>query len=180
MRVLILTLMLASPAHAQDACPPLPDRSAETFAILGQLARSASEAQAQELSGALWAIWLAAPDTRAQQLLDQGMLMRSRGDFATSLRMLGDLIAYCPAYAEAWNQRAFTSFLAGDFAAALLDIDEALLREPHHLGALTGKALTLIGLGRDDEAQEVLRDALAINPWLAERALLTEPMGTPL
>jgi len=44
-------------------------------------------------------------------------------------------------------------------------------------GAVTGKALTRIGMGRGGEAQEVLRTALAINPWLAERALLDEPQG---
>jgi hypothetical protein len=49
-----------------------------------------------------------------------------------------------------------------------------------HLGALTGKALTLIAMDRRDEAQDVLRAALAINPWLSERALLDEPDGTDI
>ncbi|WP_375281598.1 tetratricopeptide repeat protein [Pseudooctadecabacter sp.] len=44
------------------------------------------------------------------------------------------------------------------------------------MGALTGKALTLIELDRNEEAQEVLRAALRINPWLAERALLDGPL----
>jgi hypothetical protein len=37
---------------------------------------------------------------------------------------------------------------------------------------LTGKARTLIELGEDDEAQVILKKALALNPWLGERALL--------
>ena len=49
-----------------------------------------------------------------------------------------------------------------------------------HLGALTGKARTLIELDRSDEAQDVLRTALAINPWLGERALLTEQLETDI
>jgi hypothetical protein len=52
--------------------------------------------------------------------------------------------------------------------------------QPVHLGALTGKALTLIAMDRRDEAQGVLRTALAINPWLSERALLDEPDGTDI
>ena len=35
-----------------------------------------------------------------------------------------------------------------------------------------------MGLGRHDEAQEVLRDALELNPWLPERGLAAP--GAPL
>lgn len=48
---------------------------------------------------------------------------------------------------------------------------------PTHVAALSGKALTLIGMGRDKEAQIVLRAAHALNPWLSERRLLVEPEG---
>ena len=58
--------------------------------------------------------------------------------------------------------------------------DRALEFRPRHLGALSGKALTLMGLGRHDEAQLLLREAVKINPWLAERRLLTEPAGQDL
>jgi tetratricopeptide (TPR) repeat protein len=93
---------------------------------------------------------------------------------------LNRLIEYCPAYAEGYNQRAFTNYLQQDFEAALVDLDRALNILPTHVAALSGKALTLMGLGRSAEAQEVLRAALALNPWLQERALLAEPIGTDL
>jgi tetratricopeptide (TPR) repeat protein len=175
---LFLLFALAAPVRAQDGfCPALPDRTAQVDAIYSDIARAGGAAEAQFLSNQLWQIWLAAPDSRAQALLDQGMERRARGDFAGSIAILDELVAYCPDYAEGWNQRAFAAFLARDFAAALPDIDAALSREPRHLGAMTGKALTLFGLGRDDEAQEVLRAAVALNPFLAERALITEPPG---
>ena len=82
-----------------------------------------------------------------------------------------------PDFAEGWNQRAFAAFLAEDYAAALADLDVALGIMPDHVAALSGKALTLIGMGRNDEAQEVLRAAVKLNPWLGERALLVEPPG---
>ena len=59
----------------------------------------------------------------------------------------------------------------------MTDLERALEINPTHVAALSGKALTLMGLGRDDEAQEVLRAALALNPWLSERSLLQEPPG---
>ena len=61
-----------------------------------------------------------------------------------------------------------------DYARALDDLDRALERSPAHIGAMSGKALTLFGLQRDEEAKAVLRDALALNPWLSERRLLEE------
>jgi hypothetical protein len=48
---------------------------------------------------------------------------------------------------------------------------------PDHVPARAGLALTLMGLGRSQAAQGVLRDAVRRNPWLSERALLTEPPG---
>ena len=89
-------------------------------------------------------------------------------------------MAYCPDYAEGYNQRAFVSFLAHDFEAALVDLEATLALNPRHIGALSGKALTLIGLGRREDGQATLRAALALNPWLSERALLETPPGEEL
>lgn len=90
---------------------------------------------------------------------------------------LDTLVAYCPEYAEGWNQRAFVHFRVQDYEAALADLDMAQELNPRHLGVLTGKALTLIGLGREAEAVPVLRAALALNPYLSERALLDRILG---
>ncbi len=140
-----------------------------------KIARDRTEASI--LNDGLWLIWMAAPDAKAQDLLDQGMQKRRESDWAGSTAVLDALVAYCPAYAEGYNQRAFTQFLAKDYTTALDDLDRALAIEPQHLGALTGKALTLIGLDRMDEAQVILRQAIALNPWLNERQLLIEPEG---
>jgi tetratricopeptide (TPR) repeat protein len=135
------------------------------------------EGAARALSGEMWEIWLDAPDELAQAMLDEGLALLQTGAHASSRRVLSRLVDYCAEYPEGYNQRAFAAFLQGDYEAALVDLDAAIALQPVHLGALTGKALTLIRLGRDDEAQEVLRVALAINPWLSERALLDEPPG---
>jgi len=45
---------------------------------------------------------------------------------------------------------------------------------PRHTGALTGRALTLMALGRTAEARADLLVALALNPWLPERRFLDQ------
>ena len=108
------------------------------------------------------------------------MSRRASYDFLGARAVLGRLVDYCPDYAEGYNQRAFASYLASDYEAALADLDRALEILPNHVAALSGKSLTLMGLERFDEAQQVLREAVALNPWLQERALLVEPIGTDL
>ncbi|WP_439156379.1 tetratricopeptide repeat protein [Yoonia sp.] len=171
--------LAASPATAQD-CPPAPDHSARTDAIIAALGAADDQADAMVLTQELWTLWTDAPDARAQDLLDEGMRKRSGYDFLGSRDTLDQLVEYCPDYAEGYNQRAFTSYMRQDFAAALYDLDRAIEINPRHIAALSGKALTLMGLGRMDAAQEVLRAAVDLNPWLRERALLIEQPGTPL
>lgn len=168
--------ILALPAAAQDGCPALPDQSALKDEIYGELRIARDQTEARFLNDRLWTLWLSAPDAHAQGLLNEGTGRIRYGDYGGAAAALTALIDYCPDYAEGYNQRAFAAFLSGDFESALSDLDLALERDPRHLGALTGKARTLINLGRDDEGQIVLRDALRLNRWLGERALLTGPM----
>ena len=175
MKAVLALCLLAAPAWAE--CPAGPDRSAAIADIVARMQTAPNEGAARQLSGEMWEIWLDAPDEIAQSLLDDGLALLRVGDYLASGVRLSTLIDYCPDYAEGYNQRAFAAFLSGNYEAALVDLDVAIALQPVHLGALTGKAMTLIRLGREDEAQAVLREALAINPWLAERALLDVPPG---
>lgn len=175
MRYAIALSLLAAPAFAD--CPAVPENGAELSQIVERMKVAPHEGAARGLAAEMWEIWLQAPDAMAQAMLDEGLALNQMGARAESRVKLTELIDYCPDYPEGYNQRAFAAFLQGDYEAALVDLNAAIALQPVHLGALTGKAMTLIGLGRDDEAQEVLRAALAINPWLAERALLDEPPG---
>lgn len=176
MKTLIPFLFAAAPVWAQT-CPPAPDHRDDLAAIIVQLQDAETEMAARELSNSLWRLWTDAPDARAQALLDEGMARRESYDYLGARAVFDDLVTYCPDYAEGYNQRAFASFLRQEFDLALPDLERTLELNPTHVGALSGKALTLMGLGRDDEAQEVLRAALALNPWLSERSLLREPPG---
>ena len=161
-------------------CPPQPDIAADQERILAQIRVAPNERAAQLLSGRLWTLWATAPDPKAQEMLDRGMSARGVYDFETAASAFDELTEYCPHYAEGYNQRAFVNFLRKDYKTALVDLDLALERRPDHVAAIAGKALTLMGLGRDKEAQRVLRAALALNPWLSERHLLTDPDASDL
>jgi tetratricopeptide (TPR) repeat protein len=174
----VISLFIGLPAFAD--CPAPPDISVEEARLLSEIQGVQTEMEARPVSNALWALWAKAPDEAAQALLDRGMSARSSWNFLDAIDAFDRLVEYCPDYAEGYNQRAFVNFLREDYPAALVDLDLALERHPTHVAALSGKALTLMGLGRHDEAQEVLRDALELNPWLPERGLLVKPKGEEL
>ncbi len=185
MRIYALTLPLAlataafvSVAHAD--CPASPDIAEAQEILFQQVQAAPDELTARVISNRLWELWATAPDETAQALLDRGMSARASWDFETAVEAFDELTAYCPDYAEGYNQRAFVNFIRQDFPTALVDLDHALDRAPRHVAALSGKALTLMGMGRDDEAQDILRAAIEINPWLPERTLLVEPKGEEL
>ncbi|MBY6164001.1 tetratricopeptide repeat protein [Mameliella alba] len=179
MKYAAVLTMFASPLWA-DGCPTAPDHSAEMDPLYDALLVAPDEMAARAITNQMWGYWDNAPDEASQAMLDDGMRARARFDFLHALDRLNALVGYCPFYAEGYNQRAFVNFLREDFAAALPDLDRALELNPRHVGALSGKAVTLFAMGREEDAQLALRAALAVNPWLAERALLKPLPGDEL
>ena len=180
MRHVVFALCLpftASLAFAE--CPAPLDQSARLTALINAIKIAPDERAAQIISNEMWDVWDDAPDDMAQQMLDDGLARRASYDFDGAFKSFELLIEYCPMYAEGYNQRAFISFIRKDYEPALRDLDRAIALSPRHIAAISGKALTLIGLERNAEAQLVLREALALNPWLKERRFLTEKAPQP-
>lgn len=175
--VLCATLVAAVPAAAND-CPPAPDHQAELAELTDQVQDAEGEAEARDIASRMWQLWTDAPNEQAQAILDRGMERRTAFNFLGALEDFNALVEYCPEFAEGYNQRAFVYYLNGEFDSALKDLDHALGLSPAHIGALSGRALTLMGLSRLEEAREALQIALALNPWLPERGLIAP--GGPL
>lgn len=167
---LAVAVSFATTASAE--CPQAPNHVSGIDALIAQAQGASSEREARGISGQMWQLWTDAPDARAQNLLDRGMSLREAWDLPAAQVEFDALVAYCPDYAEGYNQRAFVSYLQQDFAAALIDLDQAIELSPNHVAALSGRALSLLGLKRLDEARAALNYALELNPWLSERALL--------
>jgi len=164
-------LCLLVPAGAL-ACPAPPDHEAALDVLFDEVQDAETERAARLINNEMWELWADAPDDHAQDLLDEGMTRRASHDLDGAAAAFDALVEYCPDYAEGYNQRAFVNFIRQDYAAALPDLERALDLRPRHLGALTGHAMTLMALERPGEAAVVLRRALDLNPWLAERHLL--------
>lgn len=175
--MLVFSLVLC-PGSAFAACPAPPDVQSEMLNLIAKSQAAETHNDGRRVSAEMWEVWLRAPDETAQEVLDAGLRRRDSYDFAGALAEFDRLAAYCPTYAEGFNQRAYIHFLQENYDAALADLDIALKLQPLHIAAQSGRALTLMNLGRLDDARAQLLEAVGYNPWLSEAALLAE--GAPL
>ena len=81
-------------------------------------------------------------------------------------KLLDSLVKLRPDYIEAWNRRATLYYLRNDYARSLQDIEQVLVREPRHFGALAGLGMIMQDIGDEKRALDAFRKALAINPHL--------------
>lgn len=174
-------ILLALAQSALADCPAAPDHVGAVDDLLAETREAGSEAEARVSANKLWELWTDAPDEIAQAMLDRGMARRRGADFLGALTDLDRLVDYCPEYAEGYNQRAFVNFLRRDYVPALADLNRTLELAPNHVAALSGKALTLLGMGQVEDARTTLEKALALNPWLPERRLAAQsgPLAPP-
>lgn len=169
---IVFILLTVSPVLGD--CPDLDPAAtkSQTAPLFQRLQTSPSETEGMELASRIWSLWATAPDAHAQALLDKGMQSIQWGALDEAETALSYLTAYCPEYAEGWNQRAFARYLKRDFEGALADLDRTLALEPRHFGALAGRGLTFLSQGRQLLGQQALREAVKLHPWINERHLL--------
>ncbi|MEF2551172.1 hypothetical protein VQ042_07310 [Aurantimonas sp. A2-1-M11] len=160
-------------ARADEPAISGPAESATETRLFAALKHAATEAEARAVESAIWRHWIgAAPDLATRQLVERAMERRGSYDLAGARSLLDEAIIAASGYAEAWNQRGFVRFLQDDFDGALGDVDQAIALEPRHFAAMSGRALILMRQGRFGLAQTQLRAAVAIHPFLKERALI--------
>lgn len=99
-------------------------------------------------------------------LLKRGRDAMAEGNIKLAIEHLTALVDQAPDFAEGWNARATAYFQAGLYGPSVADIAVVLRLNPRHFGALSGFGMILEETGRDTEALEVYRAALAVHPHL--------------
>ena len=93
-------------------------------------------------------------------------MIRTLADRLVALDLLDQALVIAPHYPEAWNRRATLNFSMNRLGKSLVDIEQTLLREPRHWGALMGLAMILEQTGRKEQALETYLRVLAVYPAL--------------
>jgi tetratricopeptide (TPR) repeat protein len=125
-----------------------------------------SDESAKFVENRIWALWLAAGGDTGNLLMGRVKTAMDGKDLDLAIKLLNAIVDIRPDYIEAWNRRATAHYMKKDFANALVDIREVLVREPRHFGALSGLGMIMQELGDEKRALEAFRRALAVHPHL--------------
>jgi tetratricopeptide (TPR) repeat protein len=169
--ILVLGLLGAHPGgvgFAQTA-PDAAIRVQRLDQLFARLKSTKDEEEADRTVAEIWKLWLQSGTPDLDERLQQASWLMNAGLVAVALPVLDDIVKRAPDWAEAWNKRATTLYLAGEHDRSLADIERVLALEPRHFGALAGIGLIRMARGEYGEALAAYRRALAVNPFLKER-----------
>jgi tetratricopeptide (TPR) repeat protein len=164
----------ANPPKQQKKLPEAPgklpkvgsDRTRGLDFLLGALKAAPDEASAKYVEARIWALWMQTPSDTAALLMARAKFAMDAQKMDVALKLLDAVIKLRPDYVEAWNRRATVYYLQNDYAHSLADIEQVLIREPRHFGALAGLGMIMQDLGDDKRALDAFRKALAVDPYL--------------
>jgi len=178
---LFLTVTML-PANAQEGVLPPPDEDntspivapddtssvVETGKTLDKLfetlRKDPREASADATAKQIWREWGASGSRSVDMLMGWALRAMRDREFAHAMDLLDQVIALRPDYSEAWNRRATVNFTMQRFGRSLSDIEQTLSLEPRHFGALSGLAVIMQRLEREQEALETWYKVLEIYP----------------
>src|ERR1700710_2699989 len=183
--ILIAAMMAAPiPVWAQDQGNPRPrhqkkppeapaklpkvgaDRSRGLDFLFGALKVAPDEASAKHVEARIWALWMQTPSDTAALLMMRAKVAMDAKQMDVALKLLDAVVKLRPDYVEGWNRRATVYYLKNDYVRSLQDIEQVLVREPRHFGALAGLGMIMQDLGDEKRALDAFRKALAVNPHL--------------
>lgn len=145
---------------------PKVDRSKNLDFLFGALKAAPDDASAKHVEARIWAIWLHTPSDTAALLMTRAKAAVDAQKIDVAIKLLDSVIKLRPDYIEAWNRRATLYYMKDDYTRSLADIQQVLIREPRHFGALAGLGMIMQELGDEKRALDAYRKALAINPHL--------------
>jgi tetratricopeptide (TPR) repeat protein len=142
------------------------DRTKGLDFLFGALKAAPDEASARHVEARIWAVWMQTPSDTAALLMTRAKAAMDAKNIDVALKLLDSVVKLRPDYVEAWNRRATLYYLKSDYRHSLEDIQQVLIREPRHFGALAGLGMIMQDIGDDKRALEAFRKALAVNPHL--------------
>jgi tetratricopeptide (TPR) repeat protein len=134
--------------------------------LFGALKAAPDEESAKHVEAQIWAHWLQTPSDTTALLMMRAKAAMDAQQMDVAQKLLDAVVKLRPDYVEGWNRRATLYYLRNDYVHSLEDIQQVLVREPRHFGALAGLGMIMQDLGDDKRALDAFRKALAINPHL--------------
>jgi tetratricopeptide (TPR) repeat protein len=131
---------------------------------LGTLTHPDDAVEARRLAREVEERWSHSGSAAMDLLLTRGRDAIAEGDLPRAVAHLTALTDTAPGWAEGWSARATAFFLMDDYGPAISDIEQALILEPRHFGALAGLGIIMDQLGETELALIAFRRAHQVHP----------------
>ena len=154
--VLVLAFATATQVAAQEAEADLDD-------LFGALQQAEGDAVAA-IEQRIYREWSRSGSPAMDLLLERGRDAMEEQAWDLAIGHFSALTDHAPDFAEGWNARATAFYQVGRYGPALADIRQALALNPRHFGALTGLAVVLERIGRNEMALEAWREVEKLSP----------------
>ena len=156
----LATQTLPHPIQIQATPPHNRDMLDALFAQLQQK----DTPNPRRIERAIWREWSKSGDRLADIMLQNGQKAMRQKVYDAAITQFSVLIDTYPDFTEAWNMRATVYYLMGDYGRSIDDVQQVLIREPRHFGALAGLGAMLLQLDKKREALDAYKAAIAVNP----------------
>lgn len=148
------------------------ERARALDALFKGLKAARGDDEADAVVARIWEVWIRSGRADVDRLMEEGIGYLSVRQLGAAHDRFSEAIEAAPGFAEAWNKRATVLFLMSEHEQSLSDIEKVLAIEPRHFGALAGRGMIHAQAGRWKEALDAYYQALAVNPFLKERATI--------
>ena len=183
MKILLILLGLIL-SLGTVGCGSVPEPRSDSLAQGGldrlfvRLQNASDTEEAQSIESAIRTVWSTSGRASVDALMVQGFAALDRTRFDEAEELFSHVVGLAPDFVEGWHMRALTRYMTDNYAGAIQDLREVLMREPRHFGAMVGLGEILRELGRDEMALRVFEYALSVNPHLKEaRAEISKIRG---
>jgi tetratricopeptide (TPR) repeat protein len=141
-----------------------PSTSPAVEDLLAELARPGQEGWAR-IERQILRLWGRSGSDAIDYLFGRGQAALQAGQTEDAIEIFSAVIDHDPDFAEAWNGRATAYYMANRLGQSMADIEQVLIRNPSHFGALAGMGMILEQLNRPEDALRAYRASLAVHPY---------------
>jgi tetratricopeptide (TPR) repeat protein len=134
--------------------------------LFGALKAAPDQESARHVEAQILALWSRSPSDTTSLLMQRVKTAMDAKQLDVALKLLDAVLKLRPDYIEGWSRRAILHYMRSDYQRSLEDIEQVLIREPRHFGALAGLGMIMQEFGDDRRALSAFRKALAVNPHL--------------
>ncbi len=134
--------------------------------LFGALKAAPDEESAKHVEAQILTLWSQSSSDTISLLMQRVKTATDAKQLDVALKLLDAVLKLRPEYIEGWSRRATLHYMRNDYQRSLEDIEQVLIREPRHFGALAGLGMIMQEFGDDRRALAAFRGALAVNPHL--------------